>query len=281
MSSLESISSELKAVPIADEIENVVLPYKTCTITGEGNEFVVIGDHKYYRHKLMQAFGGTFNPGLAPYPKHSFGNPAAIGLVSTGMNILIFGLFFAHAMGIHIPNAGIGLCMFMGGLVEILAGIWGFFVGSQVGTFVLTVFTSYGAFWLSFGAIFIPSFGIIQAYEEDPEQLNHAIGLMLIGWAIFTTMLLMCVVKSTLSFFWALLTYDLTIILFAAGFLSDNDKVKVAGGIMGVINAFADWFEAFAGVANRQNSYMVPREIPLPDLSVWLKRKKAVSKTSN
>lgn len=98
MSSLESISSELKAVPIADEIENVVLPYKTCTITGEGNEFVVIGDHKYYRHELMQAFGGTFNPGLAPYPKHSFGNPAAIGLVSTGMNILIFGLFFAHAM---------------------------------------------------------------------------------------------------------------------------------------------------------------------------------------
>ena len=90
MSSLESISSELKAVPIADEIENVVLPYKTCTITGEGNEFVVIGDHKYYRHELMQAFGGTFNPGLAPYPKHSFGNPAAIGLVSTGMNILIF-----------------------------------------------------------------------------------------------------------------------------------------------------------------------------------------------
>ena len=88
----------------------------------------------------------------------------------------------------------------------------------------------------------------------------------------------MCVVKSTLSFFWALLTYDLTIILFAAGFLSDNDKVKVAGGIMGVINAFADWFEAFAGVANRQNSYMVPREIPLPDLSVWLKRKKLSAK---
>ena len=99
----------------------------------------------------------------------------------------------------------------MGGLVEILAGIWGFFVGSQVGTFVLTVFTSYGAFWLSFGAIFIPSFGIIQAYEEDPEQLNHAIGLMLIGQYLPPCCL--CVVKSTLSFFWALLTYDLTIIL--------------------------------------------------------------------
>lgn len=280
MSSSGSISSELKAVPVTDEVENVV-PYKTCTITGENNEFVIIGDHKYFRHELMQAFGGTFNPGLAPYPKQSFGNPAAIGLVSTGMNILIFGLFFAHAMGVHIPNAGIGLCMFMGGLVEILAGIWGFFVGSQVGTFVLTVFTSYGAFWLSFGAIFIPSFGIGKAYEEDPEQLNQAIGLMLIGWAIFTTMLLMCVVKSTLSFFWALLTYDLTIILFAAGFLSGNDKVKVAGGIMGVINAFADWFEAFAGVANRQNSYLVPKEIPLPNLALWFKRKRNARKTSN
>ena len=191
MSSLESISSELKAVPIADEIENVVLPYKTCTITGEGNEFVVIGDHKYYRHELMQAFGGTFNPGLAPYPKHSFGNPAAIGLVSTGMNILIFD--YSLPMQWYSYSKCWNWVMYVYGRVgRNISWYLGVLCWFSSRNFVLTVFTSYGAFWLSFGAIFIPSFGIIQAYEEDPEQLNHAIGLMLIGGNIYHHVAYVC-----------------------------------------------------------------------------------------
>jgi len=49
---------------------------------------------------------------------------------------------------------------------------------------------------------------------------------------------------------------------------------------MGVINTFAGWFEAFAGVANTHNSYLVPKEIPLPDLSLWFKRKKSENQPS-
>ena len=43
MSSSASITSDIKALEASSEIENVE-PYKTCTITGDGNEFVVIGD---------------------------------------------------------------------------------------------------------------------------------------------------------------------------------------------------------------------------------------------
>ncbi|RCK65924.1 Ammonia transport outward protein 2 [Candida viswanathii] len=273
MSSSQSISSEIKPFDAHDEGERPQMVRK-CTIAGDGDEFVIIGDNKYYRHELMQAFGGTFNPGLAPYPKHQFGNPASVGLVATGMNILITGLYFANAKGIHTPNVVVGLCMFMGGLIQFLAGLWGFLIGSQVGTFILTVFTSYGAFWFAFGAVFIPNFGIMEAYADDPRQLSNAIGFLILPFAIFTSMLVMCVMKSTLSFFWSLFTYDLTIILFACGFLLDDDKVKKAAGIMAVINCFADWFEALSGTATRQNSYFIVHEIPLPDLAKYFKRKK-------
>lgn len=67
---------------------------------------------------------------------------------------------------------------------------------------------------------------------------------------------------------------------FSGWVLLDSDKVKIAGGIMGVINTFAGWFEAFAGVANTHNSYLVPKEIPLPDLSLWFKRKKSENQPS-
>ncbi|RCK54476.1 Accumulation of dyads protein 2 [Candida viswanathii] len=277
MSTTESISSEIKpyAAEHAEYLgDRPAAVHRTCSVAGEGGEFVIIGDHKYYRHELMQAFGGTLNPGLAPYPKHSFGNPAPIGLIATSMNILVLGLYFAGAKGVQTPNVAVGLFIFMGGLVQYLAGIWGFFIGSQVGTFIFIVFTSYGAFWLSFGAIFIPAFGIQAAYADDPAQLNQAIGLMSVAWAIFTTLMFLCTLKSTVSFAWALGTLDLTIILLAIGFLLDNNKVKQAGGIVGVINAFSGWYEAFAGMCTPSNSYWVPKDIPIPNFSKLFRRKK-------
>ena len=93
-------------------------------------------------------------------------------------------------------------------------------------------------------------------------KLNQGIGLMSVGWAIFTTMLVLCVMKSTLSFFWALFTLDLTIILFSGWVLLDSDKVKIAGGIMGVINTFAGWFEAFAGVPTHIIHIWFPKKFP-------------------
>ncbi|RCK65691.1 Accumulation of dyads protein 2 [Candida viswanathii] len=278
MSTSESISSEIKPYLAAEQLEYTGTQpepaHRTCSIAGDGGEFVIIGDHKYYRHELMQAFGGALNPGLAPYPKHGFGNPAPIGMIATCMNILVLGLYFARAKGIETTNVAVSLCMFMGGLVQYLAGIWGFFVGSQAGAFTFIVFTSYGAFWFSFGAVFIPAFGIQEAYADDPAQLNQAIGLMSVGWVIFTTMIFVCTWKSTVSLAWALGTLDLTIILFAAGFLLDSVTVRKAAGIVGVIHAFSGWYEAFSGTCSPTNSYWVPKEIPLPDFSKMLKRKK-------
>ncbi|RLV93849.1 Ammonia transport outward protein 2 [Spathaspora sp. JA1] len=256
-----SVDSYSKPVPIHNDELKI---QKTVSMAGSGNEFVIIGDNKYYRHELMQAFGGTFTSGLTPYPKHQIGNPAALGLFATHMNIFVLGLIFAGATGGSIPNAAVGLFIFVGGILQFLAGVWCLVAGNTLGA---TAFTSYGSFWLSFGAIFIPGFGIGAAYADDPEQLNQGIGLISVGWAIFTTMLLVCLFKSTLSFFFTVLTLDLTIILLAAGFLSGSPKVMKAGGIMGVINACVGWFECYAGIATKQNSYLVPKEIPLPDLS--------------
>lgn len=139
---------------------------------GEGDEFVVLGGKKYYRHELMQAFVGNLNPGVTPYPEYNFGNASAIGLASFALTTFVLGLFYAGAKGIDHINAGVGLFIFYGGLVEFLAGIWEFF---NANTFAYVVFCSYGSFWISLGCLNVPSFGIISAYE-DPKMLGNAIG---------------------------------------------------------------------------------------------------------
>ena len=76
--------------------------------------------------------------------------------------------------------------MFLRWCSSIFAGCFEFVTGN---TFGMTALTSYGAFWLSYSAILVDSFGIAAAYEASEEtasQLPNAIGFFLLAWGIFT-----------------------------------------------------------------------------------------------
>ena len=52
-------------------------------------------------------------------------------------------------------------------------------------------FTSYGAFWLSFAALFIPGSGIGDAYKAAaPDMEDNAIGIFLMAWMVLTALFL-------------------------------------------------------------------------------------------
>lgn len=228
--------------------------------TGDNDEFIILGNQKFHRHELMTAFGGTLNPGLAPPPAHEFANPAPMGLAAFALTTFVLSMVNARAMGVTTPNVVVGLSCFYGGAVQFLAGVWELLIGNLFGG---TALTSYGAFWFAYSAIQIESFGIVEAYGDDTVQLQNAVGFFLLGWALFTAMLTVVTVKSTVAFFGLFFTLTLTFILLAAGDLTQIPNVTRAGGVMGVITAFFGFYNAFAGVANRQNSYFVPHVIPL------------------
>ncbi|KAK6458062.1 GPR1/FUN34/yaaH family-domain-containing protein [Scheffersomyces xylosifermentans] len=226
---------------------------------GDGDEFIVIGNQKFYRHELMSAFGGTLNPGLAPPPKHQFANPAPLGLSAFALTTFVLSMFNAQAMGITTPNIVVSLAAFYGGAVQFLAGVWELAIGN---TFGGTALTSYGAFWLSYAAINIQSFGIIKAYA-DTDQLANAVGFFLLAWAIFTFILTLCTLKSTAAFCALFSCLTITFILLAAGEFTGKVGVARAGGVVGVITGFLGFYNAFAGVANPTNSYFTAWPIPL------------------
>ena len=71
MSSGDSDSNSITSLKDIDGADTNSLnqPVSRVRTTGDGDEFVIIGNKKYYRHELMQAFGGTFDVGLHPPPK--------------------------------------------------------------------------------------------------------------------------------------------------------------------------------------------------------------------
>lgn len=229
--------------------------------TGSNNEYIHIGRQKFMKNDLIEAFGGTLNPGLAPPSLHKFANPAPLGLSGFALTTFVLSMYNAKAMGIEIPNVVVAPAMFYGGLVQLIAGIWEIALEN---TFGGTALCSYGGFWLSFAALYIPWFGVTEAYEGKEAELGSALGFYLLGWSIFTFGLSVCTMKSTVMFFALFFLLAVTFLLLSIGAFTGIESVDRAGGVIGVIVAFIAWYNAFAGLTNKQNSYVIAHSIPLP-----------------
>lgn len=228
--------------------------------TSDDGTYIYLGNKKFARDDLLQAFGGTLNPGLAAPSVHKFANPAPLGLSAFALTTFILSLINAGAMGVSNDSVVVGCAIFYGGFIQLLAGMWEMSVENTFGALALS---SYGGFWMSFGAISIPWFNIAGSYT-DPTELDNAIGFYLLAWSIFTFMLTLCTMKSTLAFFSLFFLLAITFLLLAIGKLASSHGCTVGGGVLGVIVAFIAWYNAYAGLANKQNAYLRVHAVTLP-----------------
>ncbi|WPK23274.1 hypothetical protein PUMCH_000509 [Australozyma saopauloensis] len=226
-------------------------------------DYIQFGNEKYLKSDLMTAFGGTLNPGLAPPPKNDLANPAPLGLSAFALTTFVLSLINAEVRGVKIPNVVVGLAFFYGGAAQFVAGMFELAVANTFGGVALS---SYAAFWCAWGAIQVDSFGIVSAYGDDKTELRYALGIFLVGWFIFTFFMCVMTLKSTVGFFLLFFCLSITFLLLAISEFKGSVPVKKAGGIFGIITAFLAWYNAYAGIANSQNTYLTVKAIPLPNL---------------
>lgn len=189
-----------------------------------------------------------------------FADPGPLGLSAFALTTFILSLINIGARGVTTPNVVVSCALGYGGLVQLLAGMWEFAAGN---TFGATVFSSYGGFWISYGLILSPWTGIAAAYS-DPIELEHAIGFYLFGWVIFTVIIALAALRSSIVLLTAVVTLDFAFMLLAIGQFTDTTALTHAGGWIGVVVAFMAWYVAAAGLINPQTSYFV---LPVGDLS--------------
>jgi succinate-acetate transporter protein len=167
-------------------------------------------------------------------------------------------------------------------------------------TFGATVLSSYGGFWMSLAITFIPGgFNIegalIEADNGSPIMFYNAFAIYLMvclsydlmrrgaksanfhqGWFIFTFLIMLCTVKSTVAFFSLFFFVDLAILLIALGYFFPtveglpNSKLLEAGGLFALLGAFLAWYNALAGIADSSNSFFLVPVIHFP----WSEKKR-------
>ncbi|THH29444.1 hypothetical protein EUX98_g4739 [Antrodiella citrinella] len=180
------------------------------------------------------------------------GNPGPLGLFSFASTTLMLSLYNANARDITHPNVVIGMALFVGGLAQLLAGMWEFASGN---TFGATAFSSFGGFWLSYASIFIPGSGIADAYTDNAQELSSAVGIYLTTWAIVTFILLISTLRRNVGLIALFSFLDLTFILLAAGAFSGNANIPKAAGYFGVITALIAYYVGLAELLVREESW--------------------------
>jgi len=127
-----------------------------------------------------------------------------------------------------------------GGVAQLLAGMWEFRKGNVFGA---TVFSAYGAFWLSFWAY-------LTSYAEGIPAEHHGVaaGWYLVAWAVFTTLMLIAALRTTAVLALLFAVVDVVFVLLALGALTATPALTTAGGFLGIVAAGLAWYLCLAGV---------------------------------
>jgi succinate-acetate transporter protein len=227
------------------------------------------GDNTPKTMHMYPPFGGELR--VAPYTPslRKFANPGPLGLSAFALTTFVLSLINFQTRDVTTANVVVGMAFGYGGLVQLLAGMWEMASGN---TFAATALSSYGGFWLSWAMIYTPGFGIASAYAADKSEYQDALGFYLMGWFIFTFLLLLCTMKSTVAFFTLFLTLDIAFLCLGLSHLFHSEGVKAtahvglqkAGGMFGLIAAFLAWYNAYAGMADRSNSFIQVHVVHFP-----------------
>lgn len=179
-------------------------------------------------------------------------NPAPLGLSAFALTTFVLSCSNA---GFIFPKVGaggaavIGLAIFYGGLVQLVAGIQEFRTGN---TFGATAFCSYGGFWLALGFILLPGSGILASLAAD-KSVSAGVGVFLLGWTIFTALMFIGTLRlsgALVVVFGLLFLAFLTLTIgWLSGIGTGTFTTWVAiGGWIGILTALAAWYTALSGI---------------------------------
>jgi uncharacterized protein len=191
-------------------------------------------------------------------------DPAPLGLAAFALTTFILS---GHNAGFMPDAVWVGLALFYGGLVQLLAGMWEF---RNRNVFGATAFSSYGGFWLSLGAFVVllsTSHGFA-GLLKGPD-LENGLAWFLIAFAIFNTYMLMFATRVNWAVTGVFLTLEITEILLAIGFFRAGNGASAywihVGGWAGIVTAGVAWYTSAAGVVNG----MAPRAVLPVGRPLW------------
>ncbi|HCF99549.1 MAG TPA: hypothetical protein DEV93_03295 [Chloroflexi bacterium] len=173
-------------------------------------------------------------------------DPAPLGLAGFALTTVLLSGINAGRITTG-ALAFVGMALFYGGLGQFAAGMWEF---KNRNTFGATAFSSFGAFWMGLGILFV--FEVAGRATAFAFAGEGAIWF-LFCWAIFTTYMFIASLRVSGAVMAVFLLLALTFFALWLGALNGDVAGKgwtKIGGYLGFLTAIAAFYTSFAGVTN-------------------------------
>jgi succinate-acetate transporter protein len=189
-------------------------------------------------------------------------DPAPLGLAAFALTTFMLS---GHNASFIPDILWVGLALFYGGLIQLLAGMWEFRNRNVFGS---TAFSTYGGFWLALGAFVVLAETTKLGAGLKPADIDNGLAWFLLAFAIFNTYMLLWSLRVNIAVMGVFLTLEITEILLVIGFFNlaqgKSDWMLHAGGWMGIVTAAVAWYTSAAGVVNGMSpTPVVPVGAPL------------------
>lgn len=193
--------------------------------------------------------------------QRQYGNPAPLGLFSFASTTFILSFYVVRARGIMVPNLIVAMALVVGGLVQLLAGMWEFARGN---TFAATTFSSYGGFYMSVALLFIPWFNTTVAYTGSAaDDLEDALGFYFAAWFIFTFLMFIGSHRSSVFLTLKFFLFMMAFLLVMVGMFTSKYRIVKAGGAFGIATSAVAYYLAAADLWTKDSSYVQLPIVPL------------------
>ena len=183
-------------------------------------------------------------------------NPTPLGFCAFALTLFVYSFIQCGAtVPLQTSVAGaMGLGLFYGGLIQLIAGLLEFRVGNNLRALL---FCSYAGYWLSLAALYVNGSFQFGSVYTDMSLLYKVLGIFYLGWTIFTLALLIAAIRTdviTVVFlFFLMVTY---VLWTASYFLTYSEGLHRAGGAIGIFTSVIAWFLGFASLLRRgDNAY--------------------------
>jgi succinate-acetate transporter protein len=175
-------------------------------------------------------------------------DPAPLGLAAFALTTFMLS---GHNASFIPDILWVGLALFYGGLVQLLAGMWEFRNRNVFGS---TAFSTYGGFWLALGGFVVLAEATKLGGTLRPADVNNGLAWFVLSFAIFNTYMMLWALRVNVAVFGVFLTLEITEILLTIGFFrvahGMSPWVLHAAGWAGIVTAAFAWYASAAGVIN-------------------------------
>lgn len=184
------------------------------------------------------------------------GNPAPLGLLAFGMTTAM--LMFVE-MGWVETDAQVmifGYALFLGGLCQLLVGIFELFKGAS---FPFAVFGCYGSFWLAWAIVLLTkNFGEAAYYYPMAQAAVHA------QWGVITSCFFVITLRKNICLVVVFALLAITFFLLAVASGTESVSVTTAAGYVGFFTAIAAFYTGIAELINEEwGRHILPGLKPL------------------